>query len=116
MDYKMLSIVDCCLASCVALTMIDSAAHAGELFPYNPPATNAALQMQQRVPQQAVGLSAKELERIDALAQQVSALPPAQKQTLRAEVQSELDKAASRYDLRQIRYYGELLRRIDSDR
>jgi hypothetical protein len=116
MDHRTLSLFDCCLASWVALTMIDSAAHAGELFPYNPPAANAALQIQQRVPQQAGRLSAKELERIDALAQQVSVLPLAQKQSLRVELQSELEKAASRYDSRQIRYYNELLRRIDGDR
>jgi len=116
MDHRMRSISDCCLASCLALAAVFPAAYAGELFPYNPPAANAARQMQQQVPQQRVGLSAEELRRIDTLARQIGALPPAQKRSLRAEVQDEVDKAASRYDIRQVRYYNELLRRIDGGR
>ena len=46
----------------------------------------------------------------------VAKLPEKQRRTLRTEVQNELDKAAARYDVRQVRYYNELLRRIDSVR
>ena len=102
------------LAGCAALAPAGSATYAGELFPYDPPAASAARQMQQRAPQRAVELSVEELRRIDELAREVGKLPTAQKRNVRAEVQNEMDKAVTRSDLQQIRFYNELLRRIDT--
>ncbi len=109
-----------CLAGCTALASLASvstAAYAGELFPYNPPAANSARQIEQRPPPpRGSALSTQELRKIDQLADEVRKLPPAQKQSVRTDVQEELDKAVSHYDLQRIRYYNELLRRIDRAR
>ena len=116
MGHRYRSISQRCLAGGLALAAAGSA-HAAELFPYNPPPASAARQMQQqRIPEPQTGLSAEELRRLDALAREVAKLPEKQRRTLRTEVQNELDKAAARYDVRQVRYYNELLRRIDSVR
>jgi len=105
----------CRLAGCAALATVGAAVTAAELFPYNPPPSNAAQQMQQRAPQR-VELSAEERGKIDLLAREIGKLAPEQKKKVRTEVQIEQDKAASRSDLKQFRYYGELLRRIDNGR
>jgi len=111
MRHRIRSISRSCLAGGAALAAAGSVAYAGELFPYNPPA-NAPQQMQQRPTQ----LSAEEMRRIDALARQIARLAPPQKRRVRAEVQNDLNNAASRRDWRQVRFYSELLRRIDSGR
>lgn len=99
-----------CLAGGAALATVGPAVHAAELFPYNPPSQSRQIQ------QRSVGLSAEEMRRIEELARQIARLPPAQKESVRAEVLNDLNRAARRQDMRQVRFYNELLRRIDSDR
>jgi hypothetical protein len=116
MRYSTWSILKRWLAGGAALATVGSAAYAGELFPYSPPPASATQQIQQPAAPPPAPPSADELRKIDALAREIAKLSPAQRKDVRDGVLDELNKAASRGDLQQIRYYSELLRRIDNAR
>jgi len=116
MGHSIRSISRSCLAAGAALAAAGSVAYAGELFPYNPPANAPQQRQQQRTPQPAARLSDEEMSKIDKLAKEIAKLKTAQKKKVRAGVQKELDEAVSRADMQQVRYYNELLRRIDNGR
>lgn len=102
----------CRFALYASLGGLSSVACAAELFPYNPPVGTGNRQFQQRsvpVPDQ---LSPEELRTIRQLASEVHSLPTSQQKTVRDGVVQQLNDAVSRGDLRQIRYYNELLRQI----
>lgn len=102
-----------CLTVGMVFVAADRAGVASELFPYNPP-TMATPQMQQQRAQPAARLSDEELSRIEKLANDIARLSSDQRKDVRGKIQQELDKAVSRSDLPQIRYYNELLRRVDN--
>jgi hypothetical protein len=112
MDLRFWSISASCFAGCVSLAGAATAAYSAELFPYNPPATRFGQQAQQRPAPQQSQLSSDELRTINRLASDVRKLQPAQQKAVREGVEKQLNDAVSRGDLRQIRYYNELLLHI----
>ena len=77
------------------------AAAGSELFPWSPPNGGAA---QRAAPP-------PDMDKIDKLAAQVNALTGEEKTRVRAEIQDNLNKAAQRGDVPQVKYYGALLER-----
>ena len=96
--------------TCIVLT--SSLSSAAELYPFTPPSFSQQRSIE-RQPAGKAQLSTDDEKRVSRIATQAKQLSPSDRSELKSSIQKNLNEAAAKRNLNQVKYFSELLRQIE---